>query len=96
MQTFNFVLFGIYLLLTVALGLWVARRKSANARDYFLAGEGLPWYATGGSIIAANISTEHFISMVGVAYGVGFVDLSGGPGQQLLPRHGARLPTQRT
>lgn len=73
MQTLNFVFFGIYLLLTVALGLWVARRKAANARDYFLAGEGLPWYAIGGSIIAANISTEHFIGMVGVAYGVGFV-----------------------
>ena len=73
MQTLNFVLFGIYLLLTVALGIWVARRKAASAKDYFLAGEGLPWYAIGGSIIAANISTEHFIGMVGVAYGVGFV-----------------------
>jgi len=73
MQTLNFVLFGVYLLLTVALGIWVARRKAANARDYFLAGEGLPWYAIGGSIIAANISTEHFIGMVGIAYAVGFV-----------------------
>ncbi len=73
MQTLNFVFFGIYLLLTVALGLWVARRKTANAREYFLAGEGLPWYAIGGSIIAANISTEHFIGMVGIAYAVGFV-----------------------
>lgn len=73
MQTLNFALFGLYLLLTVALGLWVARRKASDARDYFLAGEGLPWYTIGGSIIAANISTEHFIGMVGVAYSVGFV-----------------------
>ncbi|MCX6896885.1 MAG: sodium/solute symporter [Verrucomicrobia bacterium] len=73
MQTLNFTLFGLYLLLTVVLGLAVARRKTANAREYFLAGEGLPWYAIGGSIIAANISTEHFIGMVGIAYAVGFV-----------------------
>jgi solute:Na+ symporter, SSS family len=73
MNTVNFVLFGLYLLLTVALGIWVGRRKSADSKDYFLAGEGLPWYAIGGSIIAANISTEHFIGMVGVAYAVGFV-----------------------
>ncbi len=73
MQMFNFSIFGLYLLLTVVLGIWVARRKATNPRDYFLAGEGLPWYAIGGSIIAANISTEHFIGMVGVAYGVGFV-----------------------
>ncbi|MFA6543117.1 MAG: sodium/solute symporter [Limisphaerales bacterium] len=73
MNSLNFALFGLYLLFTVGLGMWVGRRKSSDAKDYFLAGEGLPWYAIGGSIIAANISTEHFIGMVGVAYGVGFV-----------------------
>ncbi len=67
------VLFAGYLVVNLALGLWVARRKTAGTRDYFLAGEGLPWYAIGGSIIAANISTEHFIGMIGVAYAVGFV-----------------------
>lgn len=73
MNVLNLVLFGLYLVFTVVLGIWVGRRKSSSARDYFLAGEGLPWYAVGGSIIAANISTEHFIGMVGVAYAVGFV-----------------------
>lgn len=73
MTTLNLILFGLYLMLTVVLGMWVGRRKASDAKDYFLAGEGLPWYAIGGSIIAANISTEHFIGMVGVAYGVGFV-----------------------
>ncbi|HOX57353.1 MAG TPA: sodium/solute symporter [Candidatus Paceibacterota bacterium] len=69
----DFILFALYLAANIALGLWVARRKAANARGYFLAGERLPWYAIGGSIIAANISTEHFIGMIGVAYAVGFV-----------------------
>lgn len=66
-------LFVLYLAFTLFLGLWVARRKTTTSRDYFLAGERLPWYAIGGSIIAANISTEHFIGMVGAAYAVGFV-----------------------
>jgi SSS family solute:Na+ symporter len=69
----DFLLFAVYLVFNIALGLWVARRRTASTRDYFLAGEGLPWYAIGGSIIAANISTEHFIGMIGVAYAVGFV-----------------------
>ncbi len=69
----DFIVFGVYLALNIALGLWVARRKTAGARDYFLAGDGLPWYTVGGSIIAANISTEHFIGTIGVAYAVGFV-----------------------
>lgn len=67
------ILFALYLLANLAFGLWVARRKTAGVRGYFLAGERLPWYAIGGSIIAANISTEHFIGMIGVAYAVGFV-----------------------
>ncbi len=69
----DFILFALYLVLNIALGLWVARRRAGGTRDYFLAGEGLPWYTVGGSIIAANISTEHFIGMIGVAYAVGFV-----------------------
>lgn len=72
-RTADIILFGIYLLVNLGLGIWVARRRMVGTRDYFLAGEGLPWYAVGGSIIAANISTEHFIGMIGVAYAVGFV-----------------------
>ncbi len=73
MSSLNFTLFALYLLFTLALGMWVGRRKASNLKDYFLAGEGLPWYAIGGSIIASIISTEHFIGMAGVAYAVGFV-----------------------
>ena len=72
-HSLDFVLFACYLAFNIALGIWVARRKAAGTRDYFLAGDGLPWYAIGGSIIAANISTEHFIGMIGIAYAVGFV-----------------------
>ncbi len=69
----DIILFAAYLVANIALGLWVARRKAGGTRGYFLAGDRLPWYAIGGSIIAANISTEHFIGMIGVAYAVGFV-----------------------
>ena len=69
----DFIIFGLYLVGNILLGLWVAKRKVAKTRDYFLAGDALPWYAIGGSIIAANISTEHFIGMIGIAYAVGFV-----------------------
>ena len=69
----DIILFALYLLLNLVLGIWVARCRAADTRGYFLAGEGLPWYTIGGSIIAANISTEHFIGTIGVAYAVGFV-----------------------
>lgn len=65
--------FALYLLGNLAVGFWASRRRGKGTRGYFLAGEQLPWYAIGGSIIAANISTEHFIGMTGAAYAVGFV-----------------------
>lgn len=72
-HTLDITFFALYIAFNIALGLWVARRNKSGARDYFLAGDRLPWYAIGASIIAANISTEHFIGMVGAAYAFGFV-----------------------
>ncbi len=44
------------------------RKERGSADDYFLAGRDLPWYVVGGSFIASNISTEHFIGMIGAAF----------------------------
>lgn len=65
--------FVLYLIFNILLGLCVSRRKMGDAREYFLADDRLPWYAIGGSIVAATISTEHFIGMVGAAYASGLV-----------------------
>ena len=48
------------------------RKERAGATEYFLAGKRLPWYVVGGSFVASNISSEHFIGMIGVAvvYGI--------------------------
>jgi SSS family solute:Na+ symporter len=40
-------------------------RKEETREDYFLAGRGLFWYLIGLSLIASNISTEHFVGMSG-------------------------------
>lgn len=45
--------------------------KKDTAKDYFLASKSLPWWAVGGSLIAANISAEQFIGMSGSGYVVG-------------------------
>lgn len=67
----NLLVFIVYFVGIILVGLYVARKKKTSPQDYFLAGEKLPWYAIGSSFIAANISTEHFIGMIGVAYSVG-------------------------
>ena len=68
------LIFVGYFLLVIGVGVWVAARgkQRKTAGEYFLASKQLPWYAVGASFIASNISTEHFIGMVGWAYLYGF------------------------
>lgn len=68
------IVFMIYVLVIVGLGLWVSRTKKGhqkNTEDYFLAGKSLPWWAIGASLIAANISAEQFIGMSGSGFAIG-------------------------
>jgi SSS family solute:Na+ symporter len=66
-------IFIAYLLAVLGIGLFAARRGKQTKRDYFLAGDKLPWWMVGGSIVAANISSHHLIGSMGVAYNRGFV-----------------------
>ena len=52
----------------VAVSLY-AGRKEQTSEDYFLAGRKLTWPLIGFSLIASNISTEHFVGMAGSAFG---------------------------
>ncbi|MBN1155818.1 solute:sodium symporter family transporter [candidate division KSB1 bacterium] len=45
-------------------------RKEETSEDFFLAGRGLVWPMIGLSLIAANISTEHFVGMAGQGAGI--------------------------
>lgn len=72
--TIDYAIFIAYAILIVSLGLWLSRSKPGveeSAKDYFLAGGTLSWWAIGASLIAANISAEHFIGMSGSGFAVG-------------------------
>jgi solute:Na+ symporter, SSS family len=72
LQLLDLVSFLLYFFLLCFIGWYVGRNKKKVASDYFLAGKALPWYVVGSSYIAANISTEHFLGMIGAAvlYGI--------------------------
>ena len=54
-------------LVVVAVVSIVASRGERSRDDYFLAGRKLTWWLIGISLIASNISTEHFVGMTGGA-----------------------------
>jgi SSS family solute:Na+ symporter len=68
LHALDYLAFGTYFLVLCLVGYWFGRRKPQDSADYFLAGRTLPWYVVGSSFIASNISSEHFIGMIGAAF----------------------------
>jgi solute:Na+ symporter, SSS family len=70
----DWIVFIGYAAIIVFTGLWVSRTKKGEdktSQDYFLASRSLPWWAIGSTLLAANISAEHFIAMSGSGYAIG-------------------------
>lgn len=73
LSSFEIAIFVGYLLLTLALGFWVAPKGRGNPQDYFMGGHKLPWYVVGTSMVATAVSSDHFIAQVGAGYTHGIV-----------------------
>ncbi len=72
-MTFTISDWSVFLLFVVgvlAFALWKARRERTS-EDFFLAGRNLTWWLIGISMLAANISTEHFVGMSGRGFELG-------------------------
>ncbi len=67
LSPFDIVTFLAFIVAVVAISLYVSRREKSE-EDYFLAGRKLTWWLIGFSLIASNISTEHFVGMAGRAF----------------------------
>jgi len=73
----DLVVFALYMVVTILLGLWVGRKGKDSAQSYFLGNRSIPWFVVGSSMVAADISSEQFISNVGGAYKHGIVLAAG-------------------
>jgi SSS family solute:Na+ symporter len=74
LQPADYVVFFIYFIVVFAYGYYVYHKKkyaATDSRDFFLAEGSLTWWAIGASLIASNISAEHFIGMSGSGFALG-------------------------
>jgi SSS family solute:Na+ symporter len=75
LHTTDYIVFLVYFVVVACYGYYVYQRKSKNAtsgsKDFFLAEGSLTWWAIGASLIASNISAEHFIGMSGSGFALG-------------------------
>ena len=79
LQNADYVVFFIYFIVVSGYGYWVYHRRmyhqkrsgDMDSKDFFLAEGSLTWWAIGASLIASNISAEHFIGMSGSGFALG-------------------------
>jgi SSS family solute:Na+ symporter len=74
LQPADYIVFCIYFIAVSAYGYYIYKRKKAatpSSKDFFLAEGSLTWWAIGASLIASNISAEHFIGMSGSGFALG-------------------------
>lgn len=72
----DYLVFFIYFIVVSAYGYWIYHKKKSkemNSKDFFLAEGSLTWWAIGASLIASNISAEHFIGMSGSGFALGLM-----------------------
>jgi SSS family solute:Na+ symporter len=74
LQTADYIVFFIYFIAISSYGYYIYHKKKstqASSKDFFLAEGSLTWWAIGASLIASNISAEHFIGMSGSGFAIG-------------------------
>lgn len=70
----DYIVFFIYFVAVSAYGYYIYKKKktaTTSTKDFFLAEGSLTWWAIGASLIASNISAEHFIGMSGSGFAIG-------------------------
>ena len=74
LQTLDYIVFFIYFIAVSSYGYYIYHKKKSattSSKDFFLAEGSLTWWAIGASLIASNISAEHFIGMSGSGFALG-------------------------
>ena len=70
----DYIVFLLYFIIVSAYGYYIYQKKKqaiTDSKDFFLAEGSLTWWAIGASLIASNISAEHFIGMSGSGFALG-------------------------
>jgi SSS family solute:Na+ symporter len=73
----DLAIFIAYMFLAVGLGFLVSIGRKKTTQGYFLGGKSLPWYVIASSMLASDVSSEHFIANAGIGFTFGIVAATG-------------------
>lgn len=58
MLTIDWIIIGLFLLVTLGIGLFFRKRAGRSTSDFFLSGRNLPWYVAGTSMVATTFAAD--------------------------------------
>ena len=58
LQTIDWVIIGLYFLLSAAIGFHYTRRAGSSVQEFFLSGRNLPWWLAGTSMVATTFAAD--------------------------------------
>ncbi|MDW8347437.1 MAG: sodium:solute symporter family protein [Bacteroidia bacterium] len=68
LSALDFTLIILYLLLSLSISLWYARRASKNVKEFFLSGRNLPWWIAGTSMVATTFAADTPLAVAEIVY----------------------------
>lgn len=71
---FDFSIIGIYLILSLFIGLYFTKRASSSLNEFFLSGRNLPWWLAGTSMVATTFSSDTPLYVTGLVRGYGIYE----------------------
>ena len=72
MTALDWSVVAAYMIITVAIGLWLSRRASASMEEFFVGGRSIPWWLAGASMAATtfNVDTPLYVAGVVIRRGI--------------------------
>ena len=58
LSSLDWMIIGVYFLLSLAVGIWASKQAGKDTRSFFLAGRNMPWWLLGVSMVATTFSTD--------------------------------------
>ncbi|MAC56409.1 MAG: sodium:solute symporter [Gimesia sp.] len=75
-QTADLIVLGLYSVMLIAMSVYFARRNQ-NCQEYFLAGQRIPWWAAGLSLLGSSLSAITFMAFPAMSFRTNWVYLLG-------------------
>ena len=58
LSTLDWLIVGLYFILSLAIGIWSSKKAGKDTKAFFLAGRNMPWWLLGISMVATTFSTD--------------------------------------